>query len=108
MRTAGPRRNAPASMIYHIMPEQQGLKLSWSGHNMAAEMTGENSCEQIGHSGQHQEPGRQKVKASAPTILVEYVIGPTRANWRGLIVEEWCALVPAAVLVVSADGQLNE
>src|SRR5262245_26379776 len=95
-------------MIYHIIPEQCGFELSWSGHNIPPEVPGENSSKQIGCSGQYQEPGSQKVQAPPPAILIEYVVGPVRADWRGLIVEERCGLVPATVLVVSTDWQLDE
>src|SRR5262245_8854431 len=95
-------------MIYHITPERLRSELSSPGHKMTPEMAGENSRQQIDRAGQREDPGRQKVQTPPPAILVEYVVGPARADRRSRILEEGNALFPAAMSMVSADGQFDQ
>ena len=71
-------------------------------------MAGEDPGQQIDRAGHDEKPRRQKVQTPPPAVLVEDVVGPTRADRRRRILEEGNALFPAAVLVVSADGQFEQ
>ena len=71
-------------------------------------MAAEDAGQQVHGAGQHEEPRRQKVQAPPPAVLIEDVVGPARADGARGVLEEGSGFLPSAVLVVPADGQLEE
>ena len=95
-------------MIYQLGSERPRLQFTPARPEMPAEMAGKNTSKEIDGPRHDHQPGCKEVQASAPSILVEDVVGPVGADRRGRIREERSPILPPAVPMVTADRQFEQ
>ena len=95
-------------MIYQLGSERLRLQFTPTRPEMSAEVAGKNTSQEIDGPRHDHQPGCKEVQASAPSILVEDVVGPVGADRRGRIREERSPILPPAVPMVTADRQFEQ
>ena len=72
-------------------------------------MSAEDAGQQVDDAGQHEAPRGEEVQAAPPAVLIEDVEGAAGADRAGGVLRRTASrVVPAAMLVVAADRQLEE
>lgn len=108
MWTACGRADPQKEMGLEILHQQLPRAFGCFGNEISPKVPSENPGQKVDHAWEDQQPSCQEVQAPTPTVLVEDLEGPTCADGGTLVREEGDALFPAAVLVVSADGQFEQ
>jgi len=64
--------------------------------------------QQVDQTDGHQYPGTEKMETSPPTILVEDIVCPARADGGMGGIKKGLARCPAVVMIVAAYGELEQ
>ena len=75
---------------------------------MISKMTSESPRQQVNRTSQDEEPGRKEMEAPRPAIFIKHGKVTTHAYRRAFIIKKGRVVLPATMLVISADGQFKE
>src|SRR6516165_9162362 len=91
-----------------VPPQYSWRKLSEARNEVPPKVAACESHDEVGQTRHHEEPGRQKVQAPSPAVLIENIVGARGTHYRVRCRGEHLRRCPTAVLVVAADRQLEE